>query len=91
MLSMESGVLLLREGPVVKYPIDYVYELERYIYVKEGKTRFYPTHKKVNHDPRRRPAREVTGYLTPVFIYDGNCKVNGVPTGDCPQGTLTIS
>jgi len=84
--------MVLREGPLVKYDVEYVYELERYIYVKEGKTQFYPTKYGVTNDPKKRPARESICYLTPVFHDDkiNKCFKNGMPTGKCPKGTITI-
>jgi len=41
-LSFEGAELFLRDSER-KYPLEFVYELERYIYVKNGETRFYPT------------------------------------------------
>jgi len=77
----------------VTYDVEYVYELERYIYVKEGRTLFYPTPYNVANDSKKRPFREATCYLTPVFhdstahdCYDSD----GEPTGLCPMGTITV-
>lgn len=96
-LSFENGKLVLREGEVY-YDVEYVYELERYIYVKNGRTLFYPTNSDTTYDPRRRPQREATCYLTPVFHDDdkNDCEESDgqggfVPTGKCPMGTIKMT
>ena len=74
------------------YDVEYVYELERYIYVKNGNTLFYPSNKGVTNVSRRRPAREATCHLTPVFHDDdaNDCTKYGLPTGKCPYGKITV-
>ena len=93
MLTFQDGKLILKEGKDVWYEVEYVYELERYIYVKQGQTLFYPTAQNVQNVSKKRPFRESICYLTPVYhdseIHD--CKdEDGIPTGDCPIGTITV-
>jgi len=68
-LTFKMGQMYIQEGDAL-FETEYVYELERYIYVKEGKTTFYPTNKGVTNCSRRRPPREATCHLTPVFHDD---------------------
>lgn len=92
-LSFEEGKLWLREGPLVKYEIDYVYEIERYVYVKEGITRFYPSASGVTFDSSRRPQREAICHFTPVLWDSEEVKCHdrdGIPTGFCPNGRIII-
>lgn len=94
MLAFEDGKLWLREGPLVKYEVEFVYEINRYIYVKNGITRFYPSPYGITFDSTRRPEREATCHFTPV-LWDNpdiKCKFdNGQPTGVCPNGRVIIN
>ena len=95
-LVFEGGVHYLVEGKT-KYDVEYVYELERYVYIKEGRTLFWPDAAHTINDSKKRAFREATCYLTPVFhdsevndCFEKSGKYKGRPTGKCPYGTISV-
>lgn len=95
-LSFEDGVMWLREGPLTRYSVEYLYEFKRYVFQRNGKTEFYPTALNSYNDPTLKPPKESMCYLTPVFHddHENKCwtKVGHelTPTGKCPYGVISV-